>query len=208
MQRAVIVCGGPIVDYDFVKKYICSGDFITASDCGLRHLEPLGVKPDLIIGDFDSYNNPGLDVETIVLPTKKDDTDSVFAVNEAVKRGFKEILLIGAVGGRIDHSIANVSILLKLDSLNIKGMIVDDYSIIRIISGETAYVEYGCKYFSLLNITGVADGITIKNAKYELTDGKIDQEYQYAVSNEVLDGKTAEVTVKSGRLLLVEIIRE
>ena len=73
-------------------------DFIVFCDSGLNHLESLQVNPGLIVGDFDSHDNPHLGVETIVLPCEKDDTDTVFAVKEAIKRGFDDFLLIGVVG--------------------------------------------------------------------------------------------------------------
>ena len=78
------------------------------------------------MGDFDSHDNPHLTVETIVLPCEKDDTDTVYAVKEAVKRGFDDFLLIGVVGARLDHTLGNVSILLYLDSLEKRGCIIDD----------------------------------------------------------------------------------
>ena len=70
-------------------------------------MEALGVKPDLIVDDFDSHQNPNLDVETIVLPCEKDDTDTVFAVKEAIKRGFDDFLLIVVVGARRPESVSN-----------------------------------------------------------------------------------------------------
>ncbi|MEI3102481.1 MAG: hypothetical protein V8T45_12485 [Oscillospiraceae bacterium] len=120
-----------------------------------------------------------------------------------MKRGFKDFLLIGVVGDRIDHSLGNLAILLKLDSLGLKGLIVDDYSEMEIISKETAEIGPEFPFFSVLNISGTARGITIENAKFPLKNGEIDCEYQYGVSNEPLPGKTARVKVNEGRLLLV-----
>ena len=167
-------------------------------------MKGLGVSPNLIVGDFDSHENPNLDVETIVLPCEKDDTDTVFAVKEAVKRGFDEFILIGVIGGRLDHTLGNVSILLYLDSLSKKGVIIDDYSQMEIVSKKAALIDDSYAFFSLLNITGVAEGVTIRNAKYPLDNAEITCEYQYAVSNEVVSGKTAEVSVQNGRLLLIK----
>ena len=172
-------------------------------DSGLKHLENLQVQPSLIVGDFDSHENPNLAVETIVLPCEKDDTDTVFAVKEAIKRGFDDFVLIGVVGARLDHTLGNVSILLYLDSLGKKGCIIDDYSEMEIISDKPVSVSDRYSFFSLLNITGCAKGITITGAKYPLVDGEITCEYQYGVSNEVLPGQTAVVSIKEGKLLLV-----
>ena len=199
----MIVGGAAIGRYEEIRKYLRPGDYYIFCDNGLRHLEYLGVEPDLIIGDFDSHAVPELPVETIFLPREKDDTDSVYAVREALKRGFVEFLLIGVVGERIDHSLGNLSILLKLDSLGMRGLIVDDYSEMEIVSRRAAEIGPEFPFFSVLNISGVARGITIENAKFPLRDGKIDCEYQYGVSNEPLPGMTAVVRVAEGKLLLV-----
>ena len=204
MKRCVIVGGAGINNYDYIRGRLCADDYIVFCDSGLRHLEPLQVKPSLIVGDFDSHDNPHLDVETIVLPCEKDDTDTVFAVKEAIKRGFDDFLLIGVVGARLDHTLGNVSILLYLDSVGKKGIIIDDYSEMEIVSNEPAYIEESYAFFSLINITGTAKGITIENAKYLLNNAKITCEYQYGVSNEVLPGKTAKVSILDGKLLLIK----
>ena len=168
MKRCVIVGGAGINNYDYIRGRLCADDYIVFCDSGLRHLEPLQVKPSLIVGDFDSHDNPYLDVETIVLPCEKDDTDTVFAVKEAIKRGFDDFLLIGVVGARLDHTLGNVSILLYLDSIGKKGIIIDDYSEMEIVSNEPAYIEDSYAFFSLLNVSGTAKGIAIENAKYLL----------------------------------------
>ena len=204
MKRCVIVGGADINNYDYIRGRLCADDYIVFCDSGLRHLEPLEVKPSLIVGDFDSHDNPYLDVETIVLPCEKDDTDTVFAVKEAIKRGFDDFLLIGVVGARLDHTLGNVSILLYLDSIGKKGIVIDDYSEMEIVSNEPACVNDSFAYFSLLNISGTAKGITIENAKYLLDNAEITCEYQYGVSNEVLRGKVAKITVKEGKLLLIK----
>ena len=204
MKRCVIVGGAGINNYDYIRGRLCADDYIVFCDSGLRHLEPLQVKPSLIVGDFDSHDNPYLDVETIVLPCEKDDTDTVFAVKEAIKRGFDDFLLIGVVGARLDHTLGNVSILLYLDSIGKKGIIIDDYSEMEIVSNEPAYIEDSYAFFSLLNVSGTAKGITIENAKYLLNNAEITCEYQYGVSNEVLPGKTAKVSISEGKLLLIK----
>lgn len=205
MRRCVIVGGADIGNYDCIRSSLLEDDFIVFCDSGLKHLEALQVKPGLIVGDFDSHDNPHLDVETIVLPCEKDDTDTVFAVKEAVKRGFDDFLLIGVVGARLDHTLGNVSILLYLDSIEKKGIIIDDYSEMEIVSNEPAYVEDSYAVFSLINITGTAKDVTIENAKYPLEHAEITCEYQYGVSNEVIPGRTAKIIISDGKLLLIKV---
>ena len=208
MRRCVIIGGASIGDYGTVSAKLRQDDYMIYCDCGLRHMDGLGAEPDLIVGDFDSYSNPEFDTETIVLPCEKDDTDTVFAVKEALRRGFEDFLLIGVVGERLDHTLGNVSILLMLDSEGKKGTIIDDYSEMEIVSDRCempCIIDDSYVYFSLINISGTARGVTIRGAKYPLENAEITCEYQYGVSNEVLPGCTAEVSVGEGRLLLVKV---
>ncbi len=205
MSRCVIVGGADIENYDRVINSIDKDDFMIYCDSGLKHTERIGHNPDLIIGDFDSHKNPHLDVETIVLPVVKDDTDTVYAAKEALKRGFDDYLLTGVIGQRFDHSMGNIGILIMLTNQNKKAAILDDWSKMEIVKDKPAFIDDSYSYFSLLAISKEAKGVTIKNAKYELSDGRISPDYQYGVSNEVTPGKLAEVSVSEGELLLVKV---
>jgi len=201
----VIIGGADIGRYDRIRSYLRKDDFYICCDSGLKHREGLGIIPDLIVGDFDSHENPYLDTETIILPREKDDTDTVFAVKEALSRSFQDFLLVGVIGGRLDHTLGNVSLLLMLDARGKTAAALDDFSEMEIVSDQPAQIEDCYAYFSLLNISGTAQGITIKNAKYPLAEAEISCEYQYGISNEVLPGKIAVVTVNHGRLLLIKV---
>ena len=205
MKRCVIVGGADIKNYGVIKSYLSEEDFFVFCDCGLKHREGLVAEPHLIVGDFDSFKNPELNVETIVLPVEKDDTDTVFASKEAVKRGFDSFLLIGVVGQRLDHTLGNVSILKMLYDMGKDALIVDDYAEMVIAGREPRFVEDSFPYFSLVNIFGETKGITIKNAKYPLENDEIKCDWQYGVSNEVIKGKKAEIRVLKGELLLIKV---
>lgn len=207
MRRCVIAGGADIGDYQRIRSFLRKDDWMVFCDSGLRHAEPLGVRPDLIVGDFDSHDRPETDTETIVLPREKDDTDTVYAVKEAVRRGYGDFLLIGVVGARFDHTFGNISLLLYLDSLGKRAKILDDYSEMEIVSGREAEIDGSYPFFSLLNISGTARGIRITGAKYPLENAEIRSEYQYGISNEVLPGETARVSLREGKLLLVKCIR-
>lgn len=232
-QRCVIIGAAEIQNYEKIKKYFRNDDYYIYCDAGLKHQEALGVWPNLIIGDFDSYSKAEMErkyqeiknahedslnqnqkqaqaaarkpPELIVLPCEKDDTDTVFAVKEGMRRGFSEFLLLGAIGQRLDHTLGNVSILLMLDKAGRCGMIVDDYSEMSLVGQASAYIDGSFSYFSVLNISGKAEGVTIEGAKYPLKDAVISCDYQYGVSNEVLAGERAVVSVADGRLLLIKV---
>ena len=215
MSRCVIGGGADIADHGRVRGFLKKDDYVIYCDSGLKHMEELGAAPSLIVGDFDSHEDPHFDVETITLPVAKDDTDTVFAMKEGIRRGFKEFLLLGVIGARLDHSLVNVYILNALENSGCHGMIIDDYSEIELVASRvdkdgarhagTANRDSSYPYFSLLAVEGAAHGVTITNAKFPLDDANITPGYQYATSNEALPGKTAEVTVRDGRLLLIKI---
>lgn len=207
-RRCVIVGGAPVQNYARVRAALQDDDYFIYCDCGLRHQAQLGAAPDLIIGDFDSYAHPDTGAPVITLPREKDDTDTVFAAKEALRRGFDDFLLLGAAGGRLDHTLANVSLLVMLDKRKKRAVLLDDYSDMQIVSREAVDIDGSCRFFSLLAVDGPARQVTIENAKFPLHDAEICCDYQYGVSNEVLPGKTARVHVGEGVLLLIRVFSE
>ncbi|MGN0386441.1 MAG: thiamine diphosphokinase [Lachnospiraceae bacterium] len=208
MERCVIIGGADIGHYGRLKHMIRKDDYAIYCDSGLRHRERLEIVPSLIVGDFDSYPIDRVEdsTERIVLPCEKDDTDTVYAVKEAQKRGYKEFLLLGVLGGRMDHSLGNLAILSYLRRNGCRGMIVDDWGQVElIIAGEQAEIGEEYAYFSLLAYNGTAKGVTISGAKYPLEEADITGQYQYGVSNEVLKGGCAKVSLREGELLLIKV---
>ena len=113
---------------------------------------------------------------------------------------------MGIAGGRLDHTLANLSLLLMLDGLGKAATALDDWSELEVVSRRPVQIDGRYSYFSLLNLSGIARGITVTGAKYPLSNAEITCEYPYGVSNEVLPGHTAEVSVAQGRLLLVKVL--
>ena len=205
MKRCVIVGSASIKDYKRIKEYLKEDDFFVYCDGGLKHIEGLGKQPNLIVGDFDSHENPHMNIETIVLPCIKDDTDTSYAMKECIKRGFDEYLFVGCVGERLDHTLGNVSFLIKLNELGFKAEMIDDYSIMTIVGKDGEHIEDTFSFFSLISLSDKSEGVTIEDAKYTLDNATIESNFQYGVSNEVLAGKTSKVSVKKGNLLLIKV---
>ena len=206
------MCGSDIGDYARVSKNFEEGDFFIYCDSGLKHQEKfkenttVNITPNLIVGDFDSYKRPDTDIEVIELPREKDDTDSVFAMKEAINRGFKEFLFVGAAGNRLDHTLVNVYALLKLYKSGFRGTIVDDYSEMIIVGNDNPEcVSPDFSYFSLVTLVGDAKGVTIKGAKFPLDKAVISSDYQYATSNEVAGNEPAVISIDKGFLLLMKV---
>ncbi len=204
MSRCVIVGNASIADYARVREYLKPDDFILCCDGGLKHTKELLVSPDLIVGDFDSIERPKTDIETMVLPREKDDTDSFYAAKEAHSRGFREFILVGVFGGRLDHTLGNISLMLWLYNRGCSCLAIDDKSEMLIVGKDAVHIDDTYPFFSMLCIDGPALGITISGAKFPLDNGAITSEYQYGISNEVLPGTTATVSVENGVLLLVK----
>ena len=206
MRRCVIVGGAPIERAEDLRAYLRADDYMVYCDCGLRHEKALGRAPDLIVGDFDSHEDPHAAAETIVLPHVKDDTDSFFAAKEALRRGFRDFLLLGMTGARLDHTLGNLALLRMLEGAGAKALLVDDYSETEIVSGEAAVADE-FPYFSLLPYGGAAEGVTITGAKFPLAGARLAPSSSLGVSNEPLPGETAHIRVAAGRLLLVRVRR-
>lgn len=211
MKRCVIISAGEIKKIKLIKKYLSPEDYYVFCDAGLVYADKLGIKPDLIIGDFDSCKKNILNkysgiCETIQLPCEKDDTDTLFAVKTAMQRGYKNFLLLGSMGARFDHATANVSILFYLYKNNLQAEIIDDYSIMQVAGKTPVFIDDSFSYFSVLTPFGEAEDVTIINAKYPLTNAKLSSDYQsLGVSNEVIKTKTAEVTCGKGCCLVCKI---
>ena len=213
-MRVVILGSAEIKNYERISRFINPEDFIIACDGGLNHVEKLGLSPsavDLIVGDFDSHSRPNEQdfpsAQIVQLPCEKDDTDVFFAVKEALHRGFTDFILLGVIGQRFDHSLVNISILLYLQKKSAAGVIYDDYSKMQLVvaGAEPTLIPDNYSYFSLMTLEKEAVGVTIKNAKYPLENAIIENSYQLGVSNEVIPGQQAEVSLKTGSLLLIQV---
>ena len=211
MNRCVIVSAGEIHDYVRARSFLREGDFFIFCDGGLSHADGLCILPDIIVGDFDSceasdlvkYAGTAGKPEIIKLPRVKDDTDTLFAVKLALERGYEDFLLLGSMGGRFDHALGNISILLYLHGLGKNAVLIDDYSVMQIADNKPFYIEDNCSFFSVLTDAGDESGVNIKNAKYPLENASLSADFQLGISNEVLPGNTAEISVAHGRVLVV-----
>lgn len=202
-MRAVIISGGEIYDYSALN--ISGSDFIICADAGARHLEHLCVKPDLLIGDFDTFQGDLTDTKKIKFPPEKDKTDTCLAVDFAISEGYDEILIFGALGGRADHSLANIFLLKYMLEKNVKGELFDGKNRVFITDKGFTISERGV-YVSLFPLFSDVVGLTLRGMKYPLNDYYLPCGSQLCISNEVTD-ESAAVSFKSG-LLAVMLCRD
>lgn len=110
-NRAVIFAGGEVLDYQRIRAELLPSDYILCADSGYKHCEKIGITPNILIGDFDSIEDIPQGIIIKKLAEDKDYTDTNVCLDKAIFQGFKEILLVGMLGGRVDHSLANVQLL-------------------------------------------------------------------------------------------------
>ena len=207
VRRCTIVSGAPDDNLSFIKDNIDINSFIIAADSGYKKLDAIGVKPDLIIGDFDSSKKPICDCQIVTLPVEKEHTDTFAAVILAIERGHNDITVFGAIGSRIDHTYSNILCLDYCRKNNVKCRIFNENNRISLIEGKAKiYPDY--KWFSLFAFLGDCEGVSIDRAHYTagfygLEKLNIKQGDQFAQSNYV-EGKFATVSCESGILLLIE----
>lgn len=201
IKRCVIISGAPENEISYYNDYI-SDSFVISADSGYDKCVRLGITPNLIIGDFDSSSEPHTDIEKIVLPVQKDDTDTFFSVKQAVERGFNDIIILGGIGSRVDHTYANILCLNYCFERNVKCSLINKNNRISVISGENIISRGIYKCFSLYPLFDKCEGVSIKNADYPLDNACVLPSEQFMQSN-AFKGDTASVSVKKGKLLLI-----
>lgn len=203
MARCVIVSAGSAVPAD--KAFLRPGDTVIACDAGYRNCALLGVRPEIVLGDFDSAPRPDWP-NVVVLPHVKDDTDTHYAARLAMERGFQEVLMLGALGGRrIEHTLANLSTGLWLTKQGMDVTIADASSRITYVRPGPArrYCRGDYPYFSVFPAEGAAAGVCIRGAFYPLSGAALTAEFPLGVSNEFAS-EEIEIASGSGILLVIE----
>ncbi|MBQ5591063.1 MAG: thiamine diphosphokinase [Clostridia bacterium] len=203
MARCVIIGNAPIEKYELIRSHFKDDDYFVFCDGGLKHKEKLGVIPDFIVGDFDSYKRPENEINTLVLPTEKDDTDTFAAIKLMLSKGYTNFLLVGVIGGRIDHSFGNISVLLYLKEHGANGVIIDDFSKIYLLCNKCEIKNGSCSYFSVISLSDELNGVNIVGAKYPLSNADVKSSFQYAISNETVSD--TKISVKNGEALIIEV---
>ena len=181
-----------------------AGDFLIAADGGLAVLEKEGIRPDLVIGDFDSlsYSVPS-GVETVRLPVEKDDTDMLAAVRLGLARGYRQFYLYGGTGGRPDHTYANYQLLASLARQGLEAILFDgDYRMSAVSNGTFLLPETANRTVSVFALTDRAEGVTLSGLYYRLEDAVLTADMPLGVSNRIFS-HPASVCVREGVLLVM-----
>lgn len=208
-MKTLIVSGGKINIF-FLEKHLKLNkyDIIIAIDKGLESLDKLGITPKYILGDFDSINKQILrkyeNVKKRKLNPEKDYTDTHAGINLAIELKSTEITIVGAIGTRIDHTIANVHILKEALDRNIKAKIINEKNEIELINKKIEIEKNkNFKYISIIPLTSNVSGITIKGMKYPLSNYTLEVGKSIGISNEQIEEK-AFIQIKNGILIIIK----
>lgn len=206
-MKALLVAGGNAPSKALIVKEAKAADYIIGIDKGIEYLYEHKIKPNIIVGDFDSINPIILkDIkeqvgEILRFPEDKDFTDSQLALNKALDLNVQEIVLLGAIGSRIDHTWANVGLLYQCLKAGVKASIKDDKNTLLMVDKSTTLEVNRGVYFSLIAYGGPVKGLSIKNGKYGLNNHKLLPHDNITISNQFI-GKEVAITFDSGSLLI------
>jgi len=209
-MRAIIVASGRPLGGEAWKSLVRTGDLIVGADGGAAQILAWGTAPHVVIGDMDSLPDQAQaslaasGCEFIVHPRAKDETDLELALSYVVERGFQEVVILGALGGRLDHTLANVLLLTLPRFAAAQIRIVDDHEEALLVRDGGAVTVDGRPgdTLSLLPLGGDAKGVTTGGLTWALEGDTLRFGSSRGVSNE-MTGSTACIAVEKGCLLVV-----
>lgn len=211
-MKIVILSGGSL-DYDFAADYIQQErpDCLIAADRGMKFCYEKQICPDYVLGDFDSIEPEIVShfrekhVDVIGFLPEKDDTDTEIAMKKAIDLGADQIILLGALGGRMDHCIANLHMLKLAMQQQIDAVIVDRQNRIRLLDHSFTIEknkQWG-KYVSFLPFTDEVENLTLQGFQYPLENYRMQKGLSIGVSNEIEEAQ-AEICFTGGILMMIE----
>ena len=203
MCRCTIFTGGIIENLSFIDVKSVEESFVICADSGYLYAKELGLKPDLVIGDYDSLGFTPDEESIFTFPVEKDDTDLMLAIKEALKRGYDNIDIYGGLGGRFDHTLGNIQALGYLAEHNAKGRILSDNEQIEVLNpDEYVFKKKEGWSLSLFAYSEKVENLCISGVKYPAKT-TLTNTFPLGVSNMITDS-TATISFTDGRLLMVQ----
>jgi len=208
MQRAVVLSGGQLGEW--VHSFLHPDDLVIAADRGAWFAVRHGIRPHMAIGDFDSISPEQLaEISEISEqvnacdPVWKDLTDTEMAVEYALTCGVQELLILGATGTRLDHTIANVQLLEMTERQGVSAALIDANNEIRLATSHMTITRSGYQYVSLLPLTERVTGITLSGFRYPLQDAELVRGQTRGISNELTE-PYGTIALSTGKLLVIQ----
>lgn len=205
MSICYIVGAGECKKLDFTKK---DGDIVIAADGGYKYLQQAGIKPDIVIGDFDSLVKAPEGEKIIRLKPEKDVTDTYAAVSEGIKCGYSRFNIYGASGGRIEHTLANIQLIASLAEKNMQASIFDGSTVITAVTAKTLRFDSAYNgYISIFAHSDKCTGVCLRGLKYPLENAELSNLFPLGVSNEFL-GVESKIVIGNGTAIIVYSLPE
>ena len=177
-------------------------EYVIAADGGYKELMARGIMPDLVVGDFDSLGKAPEHPNVVASPVEKDDTDVMLAVRQGLERGCRTFVINGGTGGRLDHTLSNIQVLIYIASKGCCGVLLgQEVCLAAVRNGSISFGEYARGTISIFSAGDKAIGVTLQGLKYPLHDATLTFECPIGVSNE-FTGRKATVAVRDGTLVI------
>ena len=208
-MRCVIISGSPETNPDFIKQAVKPDDYVICADRGYEFASLAGVEPNLIVGDFDSYKEKiPASCEIVMLNPHKDDTDTIHSIDLAFEKGFTDFLLLGALGGRTDHTFANITSLLYIADKGGRGVLLSEKERIELLNkGEYFYEKYCGKTFSLFPFGCESVCVSYRGVEYPLERYNLKSSVPLGISN-VFTSEKSEIKIYDGNAILIINLKE
>ena len=197
-KHCTVICAGEVG-----TLRVPADSFVICADGGLAHAKKAGIEPDLIVGDFDSFGQIPQGKNVRVHPVAKDETDSFLAADYALERGCDVFLFYGCLGGRFDHTLANLQLLRRLCLCGCHATLIGaDGTRITAIRNETLSFSAALTgSIGVFSLTPESRGVTVKNLRYEAENVTLNDHTSLGASN-AFCGKAAQIGVTDGMLLI------
>lgn len=205
-RHALIFAAAPETDYAYIRAFLRENPdaVILCADGGQRHAHALGLTPDLVVGDFDSSTALGEAREILRLRPEKDDTDTQSCLREAFARGCARATLVCATGGRLDHLLANLSLLEEARDYGRSCAVLDRQNLVFLHGGGCQeFTLPACyRYFSIVPLDEKLEGVTIQGAKYPLDHAVVTRKGMISISNEPISASFC-IEILRGAALII-----
>lgn len=208
-MRGIIISSGNFLEQKKLREIIAEGDFIICADGGISMMVDMPIRPDLIIGDLDSIDSESIayieknHIPILKYPEEKDETDTELALNYLMGKGFKEIIMVGVIGTRMDHTMANIFLLNRLLDKGFKGKIIDDHNEIYIVDDYIKIKKKKSCYISLIPLSLDGIVVSIKGSYYPLKEKYIEFDSTLGISN-IIAEEYCEIIIHKGKAIIIE----
>lgn len=195
-----IIAAGPV---ETLTLNASDSDFIIAADAGYLHLSALSATANLVVGDFDSMAEKPNHPNIVTHPAAKDKTDTLLAIDEGLRRGYRRFIILGGLGGRLDHTLANIQALSYIAASGGRGYLAGSGMVITVIRNGRLCLDGGkMGVISVFSCGEAARGVNLKGLKYKLRNAVLTSEMPLGVSNE-FTGVPGEISVASGSIAVM-----